>query len=96
MSRELSANAFNEYWNKDIKISSIEPAVKHLKHSVLDDSDVPVVEIHILFDFLNNRQNCEDSLLSGLGGLLPESQGEDYEELDFTNKMKKKRKRQNR
>jgi hypothetical protein len=28
-----------------------------------------------------------------LGGILPEAQGEDYEEQDIANKMKKKRKR---
>jgi hypothetical protein len=36
----------------------------------------------------------DDGLVEALGSLLPEAQGEDYEELDFANKMKKKRKRQ--
>jgi hypothetical protein len=31
-------------------------------------------------------------LIEALGDLLPEAQGEDYEEQEFANKMKKKRK----
>jgi hypothetical protein len=32
-------------------------------------------------------------LIETFSGLLPEAKGEDYEEQDFANKMKKKRKR---
>lgn len=47
---------------------------------------------HDLFDYLNTNENYEVGLLGGLGGLLiPEVQGEDYEEQDFANRMKKKR-----
>lgn len=49
--------------------------------------------IHHLSDFLNTEKH-EDGLIEALGGLLPEAQGEDYEEQDFANKMKKKLKRQ--
>ncbi|GMV78542.1 MAG: hypothetical protein AMXMBFR79_16730 [Chitinophagaceae bacterium] len=45
-----------------------------------------------MFDFLTTGKH-EDGLIEALGGLLPEAQGEDYEEQDFTNKMKKKKKR---
>ncbi|MCH5685228.1 hypothetical protein LWM68_13820 [Niabella sp. W65] len=31
-------------------------------------------------------------MIDGLGGLLPEAQGEDYEEQAFVNRMKKKKK----
>ena len=92
MTRELSANTFNECWNKNIKVSSFEPAVQYSKNSALADSDVSSEKLHNLFDFLDDRQNYEDGLLSGLGGLLPESQGKDYEELDFANKIRKRKK----
>jgi hypothetical protein len=51
-----------------------------------------VEEPHHLFDFLNTDKH-EDGLIEALGGLLSDTQGEDYEELDFANRMKKKRKR---
>jgi len=35
-------------------------------------------------------------VIDGLGGLLPEAQGEDYEEQEFANRMKKKKKRNSR
>ncbi len=55
--------------------------------------DLPDEKPHQLFDFLNTEKH-EDGLIEALGGLLPEAQGEDYEEQDFANKMKKKRQRQ--
>lgn len=55
--------------------------------------DLPAEEPHHLFDFLNTTEKHEDGLIKALGGLLPEVKDEDYEEQDFANKMKKKRKR---
>ena len=46
---------------------------------------------HHLFDFLTTDKH-EDGFVEALGGLLPEAQGEDYEEQDFANKMKRKKK----
>lgn len=46
---------------------------------------------HHLFDFLTTDKH-EDGFFEVLGGLLPEAQGEDYEEQDFANKMKRKKK----
>lgn len=94
LSKELSANTFNDYWNHNIKPEIIEPAELQSKISTSNDEDIPVEEPHHLFDFLNTSEKYEDGLIEALGGLLPEAQGEDYEELDFANKMKKKRKRQ--
>lgn len=46
-----------------------------------------------MFEF-DNTNKKDDGLIEAFGGLLiPETQGEDYEEADFANKMKKKRKR---
>lgn len=90
---ELSANTFNDYWNNNIKPDIKEPAVLQPKLSTSNDADLPAEEPHHLFDFLTTDKH-EDGLIEALGGLLPEAQGEDYEEQDFANKMKKKRKKQ--
>nr|WP_305051031.1 hypothetical protein [Elizabethkingia bruuniana] len=48
----------------------------------------------IICSTLNIPDKKDDGLIEAFGGLLiPEAQGEDYEEQDFANKMKKKRKR---
>lgn len=93
LSKELSANAFNDYWNNNIKPEIIEPVEIQPKLSTSNDADLPAEEPYHLFDFLNTEKH-EDGLIEALGGLLPEAQGEDYEEQDFANKMRKKRKRQ--
>lgn len=93
LGKELSANIFNDYWNNNIKPDIKEPAISQPKISTSNDTDLPMEEPHHLFDFLTTDKH-EDGLIEALGGLLPEAQGEDYEEQDFANKMKKKRKRQ--
>ncbi len=98
LAKELSANIFNDYWNNNIQPEVKEPAELQLKISHAKDiEDLPSEKPHHLFDFLNTEpipEKHEDGLIEALGGLLPEAQGEDYEEQDFANKMKKKRKRQ--
>ena len=93
LDKELSANTFNDYWNNNIKPKIKEPVVQQPKISTSNDADLPAEEPHHLFDFLNTTEKQEYGLIEALGGLLPETQGEDYEEQDFSNKMKKKRKR---
>lgn len=92
LSKELSANTFNDYWNNNIKPELKEVVQPQAKTSQYNDTeDLPNEKPHHLFDFLNSTQQ-EDGLIEGLGGLLiPETQGEDYEELDFANRMKKKK-----
>lgn len=92
LSRELSANTFNENWDKNIKLDIRESAVLQFKLSTSFDVDFPAEDPHHLFDFLITDK-YEGGLIEALGSLMLESQGEDYEELDFQNKMKKKRKR---
>ncbi|MDV4102908.1 MULTISPECIES: conjugal transfer protein MobB [Bacteroidota] len=92
LDKELSANVFNDYWNNNIKPDIKEAAVPIPKLSTSNDADLPAEEPHHLFDFLTTEKH-EDGLIEALGGLLPEAQGEDYEEQDFANKMKKKRKK---
>ena len=93
LDKELSANTFNDYWNNNIKPKIKEPVVQQPKISTSNDADLPAEEPHHLFDFLNTTEKHEDGLIEALGGLLPETQSEDYEEQDFANKMKKKRNR---
>ncbi|AZB17610.1 hypothetical protein EG352_07430 [Chryseobacterium indologenes] len=58
-------------------------------------ADMPVKNPHYLFEFLATAK-LEDNWVESLGGLLPQLQGEDYEEQIFVNEMMKKRKRQRR
>ncbi len=93
LAKELSANTFNDYWNNNIKPEIKEPVVQLPKTSTSNDADLPAEEPHHLFDFLNTTEKHEDGLIEAFGGLLPEAQGDDYEEQDFANKMKKKKKK---
>lgn len=92
---ELSANTFNNYWNNNIKPDIKEPAISQPKLSTSNDADLPAEEPHRLFDFLTTDKH-EDGLIEALGGLIPEAQGEDNEEQDFANKMKKKKRKRQR
>lgn len=91
--KELSANTFNDYWNNNVKPDIKEPVVQPSKRSTSNDAYLSVEEPHHLFDFLTTDKQA-DGLIEALGGLVSEAKGEDYEEQDFANKMKKKRKRQ--
>ncbi|WP_035649938.1 conjugal transfer protein MobB [Flavobacterium sp. ASV13] len=92
LSRELSANTFNDYWNNNIKPEIKEPVRLEPEISISNDTDLPAEEPHHLFDFLNSEKH-QDGLFETLGGLLPEAQGEDYEEQDFASRMKKRKHR---
>ncbi|WP_116787847.1 conjugal transfer protein MobB [Flavobacterium psychrotrophum] len=84
LGKTLSANVFNDWWNNGIKINSDIAQVNKLSPSpVYNDEKDP-------FEFLTPTRN--DGIFEALGSLLPDSQGEDYEERDFENRMKKKRK----
>ncbi|MFV0572461.1 MAG: conjugal transfer protein MobB [Xanthomarina gelatinilytica] len=91
LGKELSANVFNEYWVNNIKPKATNHIQQQKSHTS-NEADIPNEEPHQLFNFLNTDKH-EDGLIEALGGLLPEAQGEDYEEIDFANRMKKKRKR---
>jgi hypothetical protein len=86
LGKNLSANVFNDWWSKRIKTNTAQGLIDRQAPTVSKEE-----EMGSLFQFL--FENRDDGFLSALGNLLPENQGEDYEELDFENKMKKKRKR---
>ena len=99
LGKEFSANTFNDHWNNN----NIKPEIKELnephpkisQHNTMEH--LPTEKPHVLFDFLNKEvpvfSTNETVIIESLGGLLPEAQGENYEEMDFANKIKKKRKR---
>lgn len=91
LGKELTANNFNDCWNRNIKpevkvAGALEP--RPSSH----DTHLPVEETYDLFDFLSTDKH-EDGLIEALGNLIPEAQREDYEELDFINQLKKKKKK---
>ncbi|PIF45312.1 relaxase/mobilization nuclease-like protein [Chryseobacterium sp. 52] len=95
LGKEFSANIFNELWNNNNKpeIKSAEELGITLKPTVSENQFMD--EPHNLFHFLNKNNVpfiCgEPDFIEGLGGLLPELLGEDYEEQAFENQMKKKK-----
>lgn len=95
LGKELSANIFNEHWNNNIKPGIKEPELTKPKITSPKDEEPPLEKPHQLFDFLHTKKH-EDGLIEALGGLLPEAQGEDYEEIDFANRMKKRKRKRGR
>jgi hypothetical protein len=92
LGKELSANTFNDCWNNNIKTDIKETEQPQKKESQpFINKNLPKEEPHHLFDFLTTEKR-EDGLIEAIGGLLPEAQCEDYEEQDFVNRMKKKKK----
>lgn len=97
LGKEFSANIFNNLWNHDIKSENEEvkaPFPKALKWEAKDDfiNEEP----HKLFAFLNKDASEfiteKSGIIESLAGLLPLNKDEDYQEVDFIRKTKKKRK----
>lgn len=97
LGKNLSANVFNDWWNEQA-VEQRQDAEKTTaqNQSPTTGNTVEKEEVHSLFNFLNKEQPTDDLLIDGLGGLLPEAHGEDYEEQAFANRMKKKKKRRKR
>ncbi|EEI93386.1 hypothetical protein HMPREF0765_1059 [Sphingobacterium spiritivorum ATCC 33300] len=86
LDRNLSANVFNDWWNNgnrpELKIQNSPIS----KTNTLDD-----LPTHNLFEFIPQEHSANYDL--GLFSLLLGEQGVDYEEEQFANRMKKKKKR---
>ena len=94
LGKNLSANVFNDWWNRQTVGQRQEAEKTNAQNqSSTTGNTVKKEEAHSLFNFLNKEQPTDDLWIDGFGGLLPETQGEDYEEQAFANRMKKKRKR---
>ncbi|WP_140487068.1 conjugal transfer protein MobB [Flavobacterium sp. GSA192] len=100
LGKNLSANIFNDCWNEKTtqkQQDEIHDSMKILSQESINNVKLETEKPHALFDFLDKSQstqsNTDFGFIENLGGLLPKTQGEDYEELTFANIMKKKRRR---
>lgn len=91
LGKELSANNFNDCWNRNIKKDIKGPVVSETKPS-LNDIYLPTEEPYHLFDFLSIDKQ-EDGLIEALGSLIPNAQCEDDEEKDFVSRIKRLKKK---
>lgn len=90
LGKDFSANAFNQIWNEVVKPKEKINNDDEKQDTVQNNSEILTPEKpHELFNFLNADS---DSKIDGFGSILSEGQGEDYDELDFENKMRKKKK----
>lgn len=93
LGKEFSANAFNQLWNEGNNLKKQMNNESEKVKYTRDNPEIPYPEKpHELFNFFNDNS---DSKIDGLGSILPGSHSEDYEELDFENRMKRKKKKNN-
>ncbi|MBX9888970.1 MAG: relaxase/mobilization nuclease domain-containing protein [Flavobacteriaceae bacterium] len=85
LDRSMSANVFNDWWNNGNK-----PELKIQDNPVSKANEIDNLPKKDLFEFLSQEHSPNTDI--GLFSLLPDAQGEDYEEEQFINKMKKKKK----
>lgn len=85
LDRSLSANVFNEWWNNENK-----PELNMQENFVSNTNTMDNLPTKDLFEFIPQEHSNKFDL--GLFNLLPEAQGDDYEEEQFGNRMKKKKK----
>ena len=84
LDRNLSANVFNDWWNNGNK-----PELKVQESPVSNTDTLDHQPTKDLFEFISHEHLHSSDL--GLFSLLPDAQGEDYEEGQFTKRMKKKK-----
>lgn len=84
LDRNLSANVFNEWWSNGNKSE-----LKIQDNPVYDENTIDNQPTKELFEFISQKHSQSSDL--GLFSLLPDVQGEDYEEDQFAKQMKKKK-----
>lgn len=98
LGKNLSANIFNDCW-KETTSQKPEETIKSSSSQSKKETKIETEKPHSLFDFVDRNQSTQPStnfgLTESLASLLPDSQGEDYEEQVFANQMKKKSKQRN-
>lgn len=84
LAKNLSANFFNDYWEIGAKPVHDEFNIEQKNEQ----------SIHQLFDFIDDGilTNLTENFIEGIGSIIPGSQGDDFEEIDFENRMKRKKK----
>lgn len=85
LSRNLSANVFNDWWDNGNK-----PELKTQDSLVSKANEIDHQPTKDLFEFITQEHSQSSDL--GLFSLLPDAQGVDYEEEQFAKQMKKKKK----
>src|SRR5690606_39814042 len=85
LDRNLSANVFNDWWKNGNK-----PELKIQDNAISKANDIDNLPTKDLFEFLSQEHSPNTYI--GLFSLLSDVQGEDYEEEQFANRMKKKKK----
>lgn len=85
LDRNLSANMFNDWWNNGNK-----PELKIQDNPVSKANEINNLPTKDLFEFLSQEHSPNTDL--GLFSLLSDAQGEDYDEEQFAERMKKKKK----
>jgi hypothetical protein len=83
LDRNLSANVFNEWWDNGNK-----PELK-MQNSPSSTNTIDNLPTKDLFEIISIEHSDSSDL--GLFSLLPDAQGEDYEEEVFANQIKKKK-----
>ncbi|MFC4688361.1 conjugal transfer protein MobB [Epilithonimonas pallida] len=91
LGKECSANAFNELWNNNLKPDEKGTEQTNKKSCSSNDTNFPEPILDRFFDMMDT-ESAKD-LLEAVGGLLPSAQEEDYEEIDFEKRMRRKKKR---
>ncbi|MFG5859463.1 hypothetical protein LDB17_14815 [Dysgonomonas sp. Shenzhen-Wh21] len=85
LDRNLSANVFNDWWNNGNK-----PELKIHDNPITKTNEWDNLSTKDPFKFLSQEHSSNFDL--SVFSLLPDAQGEDYEEEQFVNQMNKKKK----
>jgi hypothetical protein len=95
LGKNLSANVFNDWWNNGNKTDLQEK--ENTASQKITHAGNEIRQPHSLFDFLDKEETLysgqENNLIEAFGGLLPDTHGEDFQETNFVNQMKRKGKR---
>lgn len=84
LDRNLSANVFNDWWNNGNKTE-----LKIQDNPITKTNELDNLPTKDLFEFLSQEHSSNFDL--SVFSLLPDAQGDDYEEEQFANRMKKKK-----
>jgi hypothetical protein len=95
LGKNLSANAFNDWWNNDNKTDLLKKENTAINKIFRTENDTR--EPESLFDFLGREETFdrgkENNIIEYFGSLIPETHTEDFQETAFANQMKRKGKR---
>lgn len=95
LGKNLSANVFNDWWNNGKKEDL--PQKENTAPQKIIPAEDQIKEPHSPSDFSGKedmpKNGQDNNIFEAFGGLLPEAQGEDFQETAFANQMKRKDKR---